>query len=210
MIGRRELRLAGAAVAFILAAALALLAVDVWRTADALEEGDVRFDAAASENEVWTAPRRIPFDLAPRLLGVDDDLEFREAVRLFLLSRPGGSFTSRPQQLRSRGEAETALSRIEQRASDPERASEAANLLGVLAWADAILDQTRAPTAPARALAEFQNAVVLDPSNAAARTNLELVLHLLRADVLREGPGGTGEFGGAPGGASLSAPGTGY
>ena len=73
------------------------------------------------------------------------------------------------------------------RSGDRRRGSEAANLLGILAFADS---RPSGPTAPApvdQSVADFQAAVRLDPGNEDAKFNLELLLRQLVAKGIRRG-----------------------
>ena len=70
--------------------------------------------------------------------------------------------------------AETALTEATRTGENPHRVSTASNLLGVLA----LVDSATAPTgnsAVDRSVLAFQDAIRLDPSNADAKTNLELL-----------------------------------
>ena len=78
----RAARLAVAAVALLLAAAAALLAADVAAWRDELRVADARF-AVRDGRASWEAAERVPFGLARRLLGVEDDRAARRALRLF-------------------------------------------------------------------------------------------------------------------------------
>jgi hypothetical protein len=87
-------------------------------------------------------------------------------------------------------------------------ASTADNLLGILAYSDATGSGPVAPAPVDQAVADFQAAVRLDPTNEHAKRNLELLLHTLLAHGVRHGsnnsPGGAtrghrGAGGGIPG-----------
>jgi hypothetical protein len=142
------------------------------------------------------------------VLGINDDVSYREAFRLFLLGRPLENLTAR--QFESlRAQAQVALSDVESSGDDRARRSEAANMLGVLDLSLAVRDSTLATTFLADAIGNFRDAMALDDSNADARFNLEYALYELKSgeDQL---PKGT-ERPGQPGGnAALAQPGRGY
>ena len=124
---------------------------------------------------------------------------------------------------RARIEAEIALADVAASQSGSQ-ASQADDLLGILAFADSTASAdtspfgsafggaTAGPPAPVEAsVGAFQNAVSLDGRNEAAKYNLELVLRLLKAHGQRAG--GTpsaGPRGGGKRGAGGGTPGRGY
>jgi len=90
-------------------------------------------------------------------------------------------------------------------------ASEADNLLGILAFADSTQTGPAAPAPVDQSVADFQAAVRLEPGNVDAKFNLELLLHQLLARGIR--PGSNSSAGGpAKGhrGAGGGLPGRGY
>jgi hypothetical protein len=209
MTRRRALLLAGAAACAGAAVFLALLARDVGRVQAALRTGDVQAaDTRRTSLPSWSAHELLPFGLARRLLAVEDDLAFRRAVSLF-----NGAHTLIPsydQGLEGtslRVQAEAALAREIRTDANRPRAATAANLLGVLALADATsADQSSTPIE--RSIFEFQAAIHLDPDNEPAKANLELAYQLTAPpSSLR---GNSPKRGRAHSGASASSPGHGY
>jgi hypothetical protein len=110
----------------------------------------------------------------------------------------------------ARGELESVLSDLSQ-AGDHTVASEASNLLGILAFSDATQTGPIAPAPVDQSVADFQAAVRLDPADTEAKFNLERLLHALIAKGVRVGPGSTAA---GPGkghrGAGGGIPGRGY
>lgn len=210
MTVRQAVRLGLAAFCFALAAALALLATDLWRVSDRVAAADLRAAAGSADADAWEVEGRVPFSSAERILAVRDDVALRRALQLYLATREGGLRAGfGGEQARARGEAEAALSRVESSESDRRRASRAANLLGILAYQDTAPSEFR-PAGPAEnAVAAFQNAVRLDPQNDRAKTNLERLLRRLRVVGEREGEG-SGLAGFGQTGANVSPPGSGY
>lgn len=199
-------RLVSAAAALVLAAALALFAADVRAWRGTLRADDLRFRIDDRPAPAWSTSTRLPSGLSRVLLGVDDDVALRQAVAAFRTARraPEG-FVRR----HARGQAEAALAAAAADGGTRRQASQASNLLGVLAFTDATTGQ-RSSTPVERSLAAFENAVRLDPANAAAKYNLELLLRLLEARGQRIGPNpGPGPRGGRRGGGS-GTPGRGY
>ena len=89
---RRELveRLAlgvGALLCLVVALALGLLAVDAARSRDALAHGDVQFRISPERLGLWRASTIVPSDPATSLIGIEDDVELRRAVRSVRLAR---------------------------------------------------------------------------------------------------------------------------
>jgi hypothetical protein len=186
-----------------LATFVVLLARDTWRVESALQSGDTRAQVTPIGTNAWSADVILPFDLARRLLGVRDDLSFRATETL------ARSMTAQPANdtdVRRRLPAKEALLLAEHDANHA-RASVAANLLGVIYSTD-----PNDPDKPAavKALAEFVNAVALDPNNATAKSNLELFLRQSSGDQLRGRKGAAaGEVPGKSG-AGRRAGGNGY
>jgi hypothetical protein len=161
--------------------ALVLLAFDVARTTSAIGRGDVSFRANAAPADPWTPSTILPSGLSRSLLGVGDDLEFRDALRSFRLSEPRRAVTLSSTSFQTRGDAELELA--ERVAHDPvaSRRSSAENLLGVLVYLGAAdLSASDRGGVLTRAAADFREAIELDPTNHDAAYNLELTLRLLR------------------------------
>lgn len=197
----RRLVLAGLC---LVAAALALaLARDAWLWDKAIRDADERAHIAPLGPSSWTASAFLPGDPARLLLGIDDDLAFRRlyAHAATLAATPAPSGRS------PRPVVETALGQLSRTEKDPRIASAAANMLGVLFFTDPD-DPDSSPAD--RAVGSFQDAVLLDPQNASAKGNLELVLRQLSTDEIkgRTSPGGGNK--GGKGGAGLAPGGKGW
>src|SRR5439155_1798572 len=106
----RMKRIAAAVVAFLLAGALAMLAHDVHRWQRAVDRGDVRFLVQPTESRLWAGPGGTSGDLARHLLGLGDDLEFRQAERLFVRGHiPVSTYELELRRLTARGSAVALL-----------------------------------------------------------------------------------------------------
>ena len=182
-------RLAAAAIMLALAAALALLARDVWHWNRAIEDADARARVEAIAPDAWQVESTLPDGLGRRLLGIDDDLEFRSVV---MSARRVAPVTASTTSRKRRAPIETALARIAYGDADRARASRAADYLGVLLYTDATVPGEREnpyvnpdlqgqsasgdETPTEKALEQFTTAVTLDGRNTNAKRNLEVLL----------------------------------
>lgn len=202
--------LATGAVALAAGVILLLLAVDVGRWNTALARGDVRFKFAPTRMDLWQPDETLPFHPARRLLGVDDDLAYRDALRRFYLARPHANKWSQTNIDALRSQATVWLAEYIREGKDPRRRSQAANLLGVMGLGLAATDD---PGQRLRFLLfasrSFRGALTMDQTNEDAKFNLELALRLLRQSPTSTG-GGAARGPGRGGGAALSKPGSGY
>jgi hypothetical protein len=187
------------------AAGLALLAADVDGARSALRQGDARF-ASTPADSFWTDHSATFGGVARTLLGIGDDIRYRQALQLYRsIPSAAASFDSGQSRSIARGIAQAALSRVEQTDRNPVRASRAATLLALLALSGG------GTGAADQAVAELQNAIRLDESDTDAKFDLELLLRMLFAHGVRQGQGS-----GATGrsfahrGAGLGTPGEGY
>jgi hypothetical protein len=189
---------------------LLLLAVDVGRWNTAFARGDVRFKFAPTRLDLWQPDEVLPLHPARRLLGVDDDLKYRDTLRRFYLARPHANKWTQTNIDALRSEATVALSEYIREGKDPRRRSQAANLLGVMGLGLAATDD---PGQRLRFLLfasrSFRGALTMDQTNEDAKFNLELTLRLLRQSPTNTG-GGAARGPGRGGGAALSKPGSGY
>ena len=197
----------GAVAAFAAAALLAVLAADVVRTERALDHGDARFGAVAGTRGMWDADTLLPVDASRRLLDVDDDLGFRDALQAFRFARPREP-VEQFAQLAVRAGADRQLARAVRTQAEPRRQSSLLNLRGALALEEARLGSDSAPPIR-RAVTHFRRAVELDPGNQDAQFNLELALRLLARSGTTSA--GSGERASTPAsGAGAGTSGSGY
>jgi hypothetical protein len=195
----------------VVVAALAfLVAHDLRAWQSSVQEGDARY-AATPASARWEPDTFLPLDLSETVLGAGDDVSARRAIRLFRTADAarGGLDTALERQ-GTRARAELALADVA-RGGVPAVASQASDLLGVLAFGDFAAGGGRDADQAGRAVSAFTDAVRLDPSNQAAKVNLELVLRLFAAHGVRPGASPTS---GGPGpgrrGAGAGLPGRGY
>jgi hypothetical protein len=201
----RVSRLIAAGVALVLAAVLALLAADVRTWRDTMRADDLRFQLSASAKADWDTSTLLPSGVARSVLEVDDDRELRRGVAAFRAADRARGFS----RSRVRGAAEAALAGVAASSDATAHASQAFDLLGILAFSDSTSGRRATPVE--RSLAAFDNAVRREPGNTAAKYNLELLLRLLEAEGERRGPNpAPGPRGSGRRGAGTGLPGQGY
>jgi hypothetical protein len=203
------MRIAAAVLAFALAALAAVFVHDLDARADALRAGDARFVFGGRAD--WDADTVLPAGAAGSALGVSDDEQVREALRLFRAAYGRRAQIGPGEDLQAaRAAAEAALLPLAAR-RDAKIAAQASDLLGLLAADDPSPTAPGTPSPLERALTSFQTAVRRDPANEAAKANLELALRLLEARGVRSGgTGGTGPRSGRSRGAGAGREGQGY
>jgi hypothetical protein len=208
MTARRILVPLAVVAALVASLLLALLAADVLRWQRSLESGDSRFGTVAGDRGMWSPDTLLSTGASRSLLGVEDDVTFREAVQSFRFARPRMPVT-RFSQLAARSAAERSLARVSRGDQARERAAIVANLRGVLALEEARTSQGGSGPPLRRAITQFRRAVTLDRQNDDAKFNLELALQALSASG--SGSGGGGERTATPAsGAGAATSGTGY
>ena len=202
------LRVGGAIVLAVLAVLAALLAADSRSWRSALDRGDAVY--AVSPGQARWRPSTHLGGLAASILGVGDDIAMRQGLGLYRQVIGGQESQYNALAVETlRAQAERALARP---AASPNRrlASQARTLLGILAFGAAA--QGGGGVSPTdAAISDFTDAITADPSNTAAKYNLELLLRLSAAGGTRANSGPTHGFGrtgirGAAGG----SPGSGY
>jgi hypothetical protein len=203
----RLLRVGGGLFLVLLIALAVLLALDIGTWHDSLRSGDARYRVSPAAAR-WQASSVVPLGAARRTLEVGDDLAVRRAIRLFRLTYGvKGRLDTALQRQGVRALAELALADVA-RGRDQRRAAQASDLLGVLAFGD-FAGGGRDASQAERAVSAFVNAVRLDPSDEAAKFNLELALRLFEARGIRVGANPGGKGAGRQGGGT-GTPGTGY
>lgn len=208
---RRAAALLAAVVLLAAAGALVLLAHDVRAWETRLEQDDVAFRYAPGRPALWEPEERFPGAAARRLLGVEDDLAFRRAIRLFRLGRPRQLAYDRPALTALRGQAQVELLELGRRDPEPGRRSEASNLVGVLSLGVEGRESAAArQTFLESGIASFQTAITLDDRNERAKYNLELALRRQETDAASLESAGAEVPRDNPSGAGLRESGRGY
>ena len=162
--------------------ALAVLAGLVARDAAAIQRAfdrsDLAFEAQPAAERLWKIDTRLPH--ARRLLGVEDDLLYRHALRAFAVDARRAENPYDFARPAFRAEAQATLGSAERSTSlAPALRSKAASLQGVLTFEEATADPVNGPMLIKRSLDEFARAVRIDPTNEEAKYNLEFVLRLM-------------------------------
>ena len=189
---KRPLALLLAAGLTAVAALLLLAAFDVRRWEEQMAEGDVRFRSDPSGATLWQVNSILPRDPARTVLGLDDDLRYRDGVQSFWAAHPRVPAFQRPELEAARVQAQVVLRAIAERERDESRRSEEANLLGALATSIAPRqEQQRRVESLGAAASYFTEAIRLDRANEDAMFNLESVLRRLQQEPQSfESPGG--------------------
>jgi hypothetical protein len=180
-------RTVGAVLLVACAVALLLLARDAWHWGRAVSDADTRAAMGPIGVDAWSASTVLPGGFVRDALGIDDDLAYRRAVMgaIDLIKRPPTGSGNQDVVV------EAELAHVVLTDGDAARASSAADYLGVLLYDDEGTPQQaispyvnpKSPAAPSgsqtpeqKALEEFETAVRLDPEDANAKKNLELML----------------------------------
>jgi tetratricopeptide (TPR) repeat protein len=194
----------------VLAAAvlLLLLATDVrgWRARFAAD--DLRYRANPVPGNLWHPEQAAPFGLARDVLGIQDDIDYRRALRSFRLGRPLESNLYGVKTASLRAQAQVQMAEVADHGNDLPRRSQAANLLGVLGFAMAARDLALRDTFLRDAIASFRQAIALDPTNDDALFNLEFALQ--EQNVAEEQQQRGSSDSNAGGNAGLKPPGHGF
>jgi hypothetical protein len=178
---KHALALLGALLTAVAAALLLVGAFDVQRVRQAMSEDDVRFRTDPVAEDLWQVKSSVPGDPARRLLGVEDDIHYRNVLRAFFLARPRVNPFALPRLELARGEAQVKLTDLLLVETDKRRMSQEKNLLGALALAVAPRQEPEQRLSSFESAATyFTEAIRLDPQNEDAMYNLEGTLELLR------------------------------
>jgi hypothetical protein len=176
---RRTLRIAGGIACLAAAGVALLLAVDVRAWQGRVAADDLRFRNVPARSDLWRPRQLLPLGAARRLLALDDDLQYRRALRLYRLGRPlSDRFDSATAA--DRIDAQIALSEAADDVAEGPRRAQAANLLGVLQTALATGEPRVARTFVVNAIASFVGASQLDETDDAPKFNLEFLLNQLK------------------------------
>ena len=162
----------------VAAAVLVALAADVLRWDRGLRDGDAAYAAGAAV--AWQPDTLLPRGVSASLLGVSDDVDYRQAVDQFWRSKPRDPIRVFEDVTR-RSAAERTLGRTFERDSEANRRSQLAMLRATMMLEEARNSPTQRQVFVRRAIEFLDRAVVIDPSNETAVYNLELALKLLRA-----------------------------
>jgi hypothetical protein len=177
----RAVRLGLAVLMLGLAAVLLLVALDLRRIDSSFRSSDLAFQGRPRQADLWEPAQTLPFGVARRLLAIEDDLSFRRGVQMFRTAQATRETTLDYRYDPIRGRAQIALTGSATNDPDPRRRSIAENLLGIIAFSNAVRDQSTRETWLGNSAATFQSAIARDAENDDAKYNLELALVWLRA-----------------------------
>jgi hypothetical protein len=178
---RRHRWLVLGVVCALVAVAVGLFAADVaaWRSTVARD--DLRFRALPTHRNLWQPSTRLPGDPAAAILGTGSTIAWRRALQYFWYSRIGSNPEIRMDTPTLRASAQDRLLGELAGAPTSQQRSDAANLLGVLVvTTPAGNDQDAIAQILKRAANYFQTAIEINPNNADAKQNLELVLRITK------------------------------
>jgi hypothetical protein len=210
---RGALRVAAAVAVLAVAGVVALAAEDARRWNDRIRTDDLRFRAQPRGGATWREPEWLGAAAVRSILGIDDDLRFRRVVAAFRVERAdAGSSGDAIAKLQRRAQLESALRATQRNDPDPLRRARAANMIGILSFDAAVSGRSGEQSLLDQTLAQFRNAVRIEPREEEPKYNLELLLHLLARGDLRStgGRGGEGGPESEAGGAGTTDPGRGY
>jgi hypothetical protein len=187
----RAVRLAGIVGLAAVAVLAIVLARDVRAWRSSLESGDAVY-ATNPAGASWRPSTHLG-GLAGDLLEVDRQARFREALQLY---RRAARVPARLDNARSvaalRDRAQKALATAA-RDPDPQRASQALTLLGILAFG--AVAQGGGQLQLDAAASDFTDAIRTHPANEPAKFDLELLLRSAAAHGVQVRPGTGGGFG---------------
>ena len=171
-----------AVLAFPVAVTLAVVAVDLLRTPGQIAADDARFESAPMRQRNLWKVGFLPGLASERLLGLEDDVFYRQIAGLYLRVEPGEvDYEGFPDLESARAKAQYEVTRLSREDEDAKRRSRMLTMYGVITLDVQVPTKVDRLDNIQRAVSAFRNAIELDPENDDAKTNLEAVLS-------REGP----------------------
>jgi hypothetical protein len=170
---------AAAAVATVLALGLVVVAVDVLRTPNQITADDTRFQTSPQRQAGLWDWGFLPGDVTETVLGLEDDVDYRRVVGLYVLAEPGKvNYQGFPELESRRAKAQFELTHLSRTDPDLARRSKLLTLYGVMTLDGRPLDNTERDTMLQAAVSSFRAAIDLERGNEDAKTNLETVLRV--------------------------------
>jgi hypothetical protein len=165
-----------------IATLLVLFAFDARTWQSSVRLDDIRFRALLDHGNLWKPATILPGDPAGAALGTSDTIAWRRALQSFWDTHIGANPQSQEDLPKLRARAQEQLLELTSTAKTATERSGAANLLGVLVITTPVDagNQTAQIQVLKQSTQYFQQAVELDPGNADAKQNLELILRVTR------------------------------
>ena len=193
MISSARMRTVAGAVAvgllLVCSVGLTLLAADVLRWHEEIDRADAAYVSGADTTRSWEPDTLLPAAASQSLLGLDDDLSYRRAVKQFWASKPRAPILAF-EDVTTRSGAEREVARVADELSDPVRRAQLLVMRGALLLEEARNSPVQREVFARRAIEHFEQAATLDPANPDAIYDLELALKLLRRAGAAQGEGG--------------------
>jgi hypothetical protein len=168
---------AAAILAIPIALALAVAGIDVLRAQNDLAADDTRFRAAPMRQAGLWDVGGLPKNASEKLLGLEDDVDYRKLMGLYLKVEPGAvDYQGFPELESLRALAQYELTRRSREEPDALRRSRLLTLYGVMTLDYRTVSDEERKKILGEAVAAFRGALELDETNADAKTNLEAVL----------------------------------
>jgi len=174
---RRDL--VAAAGALVLAVLLAIVAFDALAVSGQLHDDDARFYSVGTRREgLWRLRETLPLQPVERLLGIRDDVAFREGLSGYARSDPGLPIATAPGREALRAEARRTLTALSRDDPDQRRRAKAAMLVALLGLGhgDLFTSPEERLQVLLDAVGNLKIALALDPDSDEIKRNLELAL----------------------------------
>lgn len=166
-----------AVLAIPVAIALAVTGVDLLRTQNELTADDTRFRAAPMRQAGLWDVGALPEDANEKLLGLEDDVDYRRLMGLYLRVEPGKvDYQGFPELESLRARTQFELTRRSREEPDVVRRSRLLTLYGVMTLDYRAVSDEERNNILQNAVSAFRGALELDETNDDAKTNLEAVL----------------------------------
>lgn len=168
-----------AGLATVLALALVVVALDVLRTPDQVTADDTRFQTSPKRQAGLWDYGFLPNDLTEQVLGLEDDVDYRNVVGLYARAEPGKvNYQGFPDLEKLRAKAQFELTRLSRADPDLTRRAKLLTLFGVMTLDARPYSDEERDTMLQGAVSSFRAALDLDRDNEDAKTNLETVLRV--------------------------------
>lgn len=168
-----------AVLAVAAAVLLGFVGADMLRIQGDLSADDRRFQTAPMrQGGLWDVGS-LPGDVGERLLGLEDDVDYRKVAGRYVRIEPGKiEYQGFPDREKLRARTQFDLTRMSREDPDLERRSKLLTLYGVMTLDSRTLSPEERENVKRDAFSAFRNAITLDPENEEAKTNLETLLRV--------------------------------